>query len=140
MSKIKKTAIVVFCLIAVILVIRLVWVYSPSEGTVILRVEEQGIDIEDSMTEEELRTAKRILFGTIRCPEWLYGYPACGFGKVYGFVLDGTLYMMSWDSCGTLLVEDDSGNNYYIDITETQRVTLQEMFDSREALASERNK
>ena len=135
----KKWVLVLLCLIAAVLVVREVWVCSPSEGTVILRSEAQGLDIEDSMSKEEVMTAKRILWGRIRWPEWLYGSPACGFGRGYGFLLDGTLYMMAWDSCGTLCVKADSGAYSYINISEPQKASLKKMFDSRRDVAAEEN-
>lgn len=125
----KKCLWLLLFVLAILLFVRFVWIQTPSQGTAILRTDTDNI--ESPMTPEEVKTAKRILWGRIPWPEWLIGYPACGFGKVYGFTLDDTLYMMSWDGCGTLCVEDEEGKNYFINLFGFQRNALQEMFDSR---------
>lgn len=100
----------------------------------ILKEETTGIAVEETLSEDELVTVKKILWGKPRWPESLYGVPACGFSRKYAFVLDDTRYMMSFDRCGTLCAEDfspGSSPQYYVDISDTDRQALQEIFERR---------
>lgn len=135
MSKKKKIVLLVLlCMMVAVLLLRTVWIYVPSEGKVIYHVQETGITIEDSLSYEEMVEVKRILWGKIRWPESIYGYPACGFGKIYAIILDGTYYMPAWDSCGMIGVQDcDSADDTctYINISDRQKVLLDEIISSR---------
>ena len=135
MGKKKKVVILILvCVIAAVLLLRSIWIYAPSEGTVIYHVQETGVTIEDPLSDEEMAAVKKILWGKIRWPKWLYGYPACGFGSIYAIILDGTCYMPAWDSCGMIGVGDttsDDGELTYINITRRQKEILDEIISSR---------
>lgn len=132
----KKMSIflILACMTAAVLVLRLVWIYSPSEGKAVVLVQETGVTIEEPLSREETVAVKKILWGKIRWPEWFYGYPACGFGNIYAIVLDGKLYMPAWDSCGMLVVQDlaaEDGTYTYIDITQRQKSIFEEIIVSK---------
>lgn len=135
MDRKKRIFLILTCIITAILVLRLVWIYTPSEGKVIYHVQETGVTIEDTLSYEETVAVKKILWGKIQWPEWIYGYPACGFGKIFAVVLDGKIYMPAWDSCGMLAVRElasGNGDCSYVNITQRQKAILEEIITSRD--------
>ena len=128
-SKKKSILCLLACGIAAVLFLRVAAVYAPSEGTIILE-SNAGVSLEEPLSDEELVTVKKILWGKIKWPESLYGIPACGFAKSYSLMIDGTRYMMAMDSCGTRCVEE-ADTFCYINISDSQKNALQEMFTSR---------
>lgn len=134
MSKKRKIVAIVLIALTVALLLRIAWIYMPSEGTVTYYDQESGVTIEDELTREEIIAVKKILWGKIRWPEWLYGYPACGFGNIFSVTLNGTCYMPAWDSCGMMCAKDvssDDDNRTYINISERQKNILEEIISSR---------
>ena len=134
MNKRKNNIPIWVYVIAAILLLRLVWVYTPSEAEVYFHVQETGITIEDHLSYEETVAVKKVLFGQIQWPEWLYGYPACGYGKIFAICMNGKYYMPSWDSCGMLAVMDASGEDNtctYMNLSQRQIEILDEIISSR---------
>ena len=135
MSKKNKMILLIsLCVMVAVLLLCAIWIFVPSEGKVIFHVQETGITVEDALSYREMVTVKWILCGKIRWPEWIYGYPACGFGTICAIVLDDTYYMPAWDSCGMLGVMDstsDEGKCTYINITDRQKDILNQIIKSR---------
>ena len=120
--------------VAAILLLRFIWIYMPSQGTVTFHDQDKGVTIETELTREEMVAVKKILWGKVKWPEGLYGYPACGFGDIYSITLNGTCYMPAWDSCGMICARDasfDDGHRSYINISLRQKQILDEIISSR---------
>lgn len=133
MGKKRKILCILLCVVATVLLMRFIWIHTPSEGTVVYHEQETGVTVEDALTTEEMLAVKRILWGKIQWPESLYGYPACGFGSIYAIILDGTYYMPAWDACGMIGVQDaaSDGECRYINITRRQKQILDQIISSR---------
>ena len=125
---------ILLCLLVTVLILRTISVHIPSEGLVVFYVPETGITVEAPLTKAEMVEVKKILWGRIRWPESLYGYPACGFGDIYAIILDGVYYMPAWDSCGMIGVQERGPADApcrYINITEKQKAILDGIIESR---------
>ena len=125
---------ILLCVFVTVLLLRTISICVPSQGMVVFHMPETGVTVEDPLTKAEMVAVKKILWGRIRWPESLYGYPACGFGDLYAIVLDGVSYMPAWDSCGMIAVNDRDTADApcrYINITEKQKEILDEIIESR---------
>lgn len=125
---------ILLCLLVAVLLLRTISIYVPSVGMVVFHMPETGITVEDPLTNSEMLAVKKILWGRIRWPQSLYGYPACGFGDIYAIILDGVYYMPAWDSCGMIAVKDRNVADApcrYINISEKQKTILDEIIESR---------
>ena len=131
----KLLALICACF-AVIVLIRLAMVYTPSDGKVIFRDSVSGINIDEPLSQGETVAVKKILWGKIRWPESFYGVPACGFGRNMAIIIEDTRYMLAWDSCGTLCVESlsSAGETFsYMDISDKERAVIEEIFATHSA-------
>ena len=134
-KKIRMILSVSICVLVAVLLMNAAWAFSPSQGKSFFYVQESGITVEDTLTSEEVRVVKEVLWGKIKWPQWLYGYPACGFGKAFAIELDGTYYMPAWDSCGMIAVcGSDSEVIRYINVTQRQKAILEEMIVAQDML------
>lgn len=120
---------IILCLV-VLLFWRIAWIYWPSEGEVTFHNQETEETIRETLTYEETVEVKKLLAGHIRWPEWLYGYPACGFGSAFSITIDGTCYMPAWDGCTMVAVKDMPGTCKYMDVTEREKEILVEIITS----------
>ena len=127
----RKKIYILLIILAVLLLHRIAWIYWPSQGEVTFLNQQTGETVRDSLTGEETVAVKKILYGHIRWPEWLYGYPACGFGKSFSITLNGTCYMPAWDSCGMVAAEGASGICKYMNVTDQEKEILTDIITSR---------
>ena len=136
MGKKNKIMLSVFLLVLVAnVLLSAAWVFWPSEGKAIFYLQETGVTVENPLTYMEAVQVKQILYGKIRWPEWIYGYPACGYGKIFAINLDGTYYMPAWDSCGMVAVWDSDRDVYrYINVTQRQIAILEQMIVAQETM------
>lgn len=136
MSRKKKIILVLLlCIAAAALIQRFFYIHGPSQGTVIFD-DFAGNAFEEPLSKEEMIAVKKILWGKIPWPESLYGIPACGFGKSCSIILNDTRYMVAWDSCGTLCVENafsDTGKSFYLNISGAEREIIDAIFDAHES-------
>ena len=124
----KGTKVLLMCAIIAVFLLRVVWIYMPSMGTVTFMDPETGVTIEEALTREEVIAVKKILWGRIHWPEWLYGYPACAFDSNFSVVINGRCYMPAW-CCGMVAVEEN-GDCRFMNVTEKQCEILQEIISS----------
>ena len=130
MGKKKIVLLICVCAFALAMLAGMVWIYLPSEASVVFYDPDLDVTIQENLSREETLQVKKILFGKIPWPEWLYGYPACGFGSMYAVVLDGMYYMPAWDSCGMVVVKNVSGDLAYINVNQHQKGILEEIIHS----------
>jgi len=121
----------IILVLAALLLHRVVWIYWPSQGEVTYYEQETGETIRSTLTYEETVEVKKILSGHIRWPQWLYGYPACGFGEMFSITINGACYMPAWDGCEMVAVEGILGICKYMDVTEQQKEMLVEIITAR---------
>ena len=87
-----------------------------------------GVSFEDDLTAEELAAAIKILNGKEQKMSLFSGIPSCSFNPDVAIIIDGTRYALACDKCGTL---QNCSNLCYIDVSETERQVLEEIFTSR---------
>lgn len=122
---------ILLIVLAALMLHRFAWIYWPSQGEVTFHVQETGETTRETLTSEETMEVKKLLAGHIRWPEWLYGYPACGFGEMFSITIDGVCYMPAWDGCTMVAVKDILGTCKYMDVTEQDKEILVEIITSR---------
>ncbi len=86
------------------------------------------ISFAEELTAEEVRAVSQALNGKFKQDMYLFGVPACGFDGDISITVGDTTYLLACDSCGTVAIE---GTRYYMDISDTERDILEEIFTSR---------
>ena len=87
-----------------------------------------GISFEDDLTAEELAAVIEILDGKEQKMSLFSGTPSCGFDPNIAIIINGTRYALACDKCGTL---QNCSNLCYIDVSDSERLILEEIFTSR---------
>ena len=87
-----------------------------------------GISFEDDLTAEELVAVVEILNGKEQKIALFSGMPSCGFDPDIAIIINDTKYAIACDKCGTL---QNCSNLRYIDISDSERLILEEIFTSR---------
>ena len=121
MSKRRKW--IIICLVAVLLC-RIGWLFWPSNAETSFYVQETGEMVHETLSYQEALTVKMALSFHIRWPEWIYGYPACGFDEMFSVTIDGICYMPAWDGCEMVAVRGLFVGKKYINVTPQQKELL----------------
>ena len=87
-----------------------------------------GISFEEDLTAEELAAVIEILDGKEQKMSLFSGTPSCGFDPNIAIIINGIRYALACDKCGTL---QNCSNLCYIDVSDSERFILEEIFTSR---------
>ena len=121
---------VCFLLVAILLLstagCATVRIKSNSTGKVVYHC--NGISFEDDLTAEELAAVVGILNGKEQKMALFSGTPSCGFDPNIAIIINDTRYAIACDKCGTL---QNCSNLCYIDVSDSERLILEEIFTSR---------
>ena len=122
----KRWKWIIICL-AALLLCRFAWIFWPSKAVTTFYIPETKETVQEVLTYQEAVAVKKALFFHVRWPEWLYGYPACGFGEMFSITIDGVCYMPAWDSCEMVAVRGLFVGRKYINVTQQQKEMLEEI-------------